>query len=122
MTVNNLERYLESMVDWIILRDCFGKTIEPSDIDGWVERRGLSLFLEHKLAGADTTDAQDMGHRSLAAQGNTVIVFWTGKAGRHDVTHIRIHRPEGTMGRRVATLADLRETARAWFEKVERRR
>lgn len=122
MTIRDIDRYLESMVDWIILRDCFGKTIEPSDIDGWVERGGRSLFLEHKLLGADTTDGQDTGHRSLAAQGNTVIVFWTAQAGRHDVTHLRVHRPEGSVGRRPATLADLRAVAIEWYEKVNRRR
>lgn len=119
MTIRDLAKFVESLPDWAMLDGCFGAGIRPSDIDGWVERNGICLFLEHKLPGVPVSRGQNRGFRSLAAQGNTVIVFWGRADDGSDLEHLMVHEA-GRITRKVAaTLADLRAEAAAWYQRAE---
>ena len=113
MTINNLEKFMESLPDWAMLAGCFGDTtIAPTDVDGLVERGGKCLFLEHKGQDAYLSDGQARTFRALALQGNTILTFWgTG----NDVEKIRIDVADGTKMIQPGTLDDLRELVSKWF-------
>jgi len=124
MTIKDQARYLESSPDWAMLNGCFGAVIKPEDIDGHVERGGVSLFLEHKLPGASLKKAQDIGFDALRGQGNTVIVFWGQARDGSDITHMQVYWPRWLMPeapnhppRKEATLDDLRRACSWWYRK-----
>lgn len=114
MTIRNIDRFVESIQDWAILDGCFGTTrIKPSDIDGFVERRGVCLFLEGKGHGVPLTTGQGIAYVSLAKQGNTVIVFW----GRDkDISRMRVITPTDDTMINPASLQHLRHAVSAWYE------
>lgn len=126
MTIENYDRFKESLPDWAMLKGCWGNTrIAPTDIDGCVERNGTCLFLEHKGPGKNgeivwPKEGQRLTFLTLARQGNTVIVVCT-HGGDHTqpgyVRQMMIFRPGGsTDGIQAATLADLRREVAAWFQ------
>jgi hypothetical protein len=118
MTIRDWDKYAESSPDWSMLKGCFGPAIRPEDIDGHVERGGLSLFLEHKLPGGKVDKAQDIGFDSLRKQGNTVVVFWGRSRDGSDTTHMQVYYPGGPNFPEVkeATLATLREVCAWWYK------
>lgn len=118
MTIRNIDRFVESIQDWAILDGCFGKTrIRPSDIDGFVERRGTCLFLEGKGLDAPLTQGQAIGYLTLARQGNTVIVFWgKGKA----IARMRVITRGDPGVVQPATLNDLRRAVATWYQNANR--
>lgn len=114
MTINDLDAFVHSLPDWSILNGCFGTTrIRPTDIDGCVERRGTCLFLEHKGPGGKVGGAQDGLFRALAAQGNAVIVYWTGTS-LEDVTDVRVYWKD-TVYNRAADLESFKGLVTRWF-------
>lgn len=124
MTIANKARYDESSPDWAMLGGCFGAVIKPEDIDGHVERGGLSLFLEHKLPGAKLKKAQDIAFDALRRQGNTVIVFWGQQPDGSDITHMQVYWPPQWVPdapnhppRKEATLKDLRKACQWWYQR-----
>lgn len=125
MTIQNKQRYDESSPDWAMLRGCFGQQIKPEDIDGHVERGGVSLFLEHKLPGARLKKAQDIAFDALRNQGNTVVVFWGQSPDGSDITHIQVYWPRWLKADaakhpepKPATLRDLRWVCAWWYRKA----
>lgn len=78
MTINNAEAYLRGVWDWGILRGCFGETkIEPTDIDGCVERNGQFLVLETKAPTASVEQGQQITFDRMLSTGRfTVIIVW----------------------------------------------
>jgi len=125
MTIRNQAKYLDSSPDWAMLRGCFGPRIEPEDIDGHVERGGVSLFLEHKLPGARLKKAQDIGFDALRNQGNTVVVFWGRAHDGSDMTHMQVYWPAWLVPDaakhppvKKATLEDLRKVCTWWYHKT----
>jgi hypothetical protein len=124
VTIRHQDQYLDSSVDWAILSGCFGTSrIEPSDIDGWVERGGISLFLERKLPEGSLKGGQIIGHKSLASQGNTVITFWAANTPEGpEVRRLKVNGPGHDGMVRPATLADLREVVCDWYRQADARR
>lgn len=123
--INDWDKYRESSPNWDMLRGCFGPAISPEDIDGHVERGGVSLFLEHKLPGAALKKAQDIGFDGLRKQGNTVVVFWGRSPDGGDITHMQVYWPRWLVAaaaehppRKPATLADLRRVCLWWYRKT----
>ncbi len=79
MTINNVHRYLQGVWDWGILDGCFGSSrIQPTDIDGFIERRGHKLFIETKAPGVELPDhdGQMIALRSLVNDGCSVMILW----------------------------------------------
>ena len=119
MTIRNIDKFVDSIQDWAILDGCFGSTrIKPSDIDGFVERRGVCLFLEGKGIGVPLTSGQAIAFLTLAKQGNTIIVFW-GKD--RDIRRMRVIRPDDPGIVQNASLEDLRREVTAWYQKANAR-
>lgn len=125
MTIQDKQRYDESSPDWVMLKGCFGQQIKPEDIDGHVERGGVSLFLEHKLPGAKLKKAQDIAFDALRNQGNTVVVFWCQSHDGSDISRMQVYWPTWLVAdapkhppEKDATLADLRKVCRWWYQKA----
>jgi hypothetical protein len=83
MTIENPQRFMAGIWDWGCLRGCFGDTrIEPTDIDGLVERKGHFLLLETKAPTAQIKGGQEIMFQALRATKRfTVLVIW-GDAGQ----------------------------------------
>ena len=113
MTIRSIDKFIESLTDWAILDGCFDNTmIRPSDIAGFVERNGVCLFLEGKGLNASLTQGQAIAFKALAAQGNTVIVFWGhGK----DIRKMRIITAQDSGVVQAANLQNLRDSVSAWY-------
>lgn len=119
MTIRNIDKFVDSIQDWAILDGCFGQTrIRPSDIDGFVERRGVCLFLEGKGTDAHLTTGQAIAFSSLAKQGNTVIVFW-GKDRAISRMRVIKQRDPGIV--KPSSLEDLRSAVKSWYEEANQR-
>lgn len=119
MTIRDINKFVSALQDWSILDGCFGATrITPSDIDGFVERNGVCLFLEGKGHDAYLTNGQAIAFKSLAAQGNTVIVFW----GRdQDIRKMRVITKDNPGTVQPATLDDLRWAVSEWYDSANKR-
>lgn len=113
MTINNPEAYCKGIWDWGILRGCFGATrIEPTDIDGHVERNGLFLWLETKRSGASIPEGQLITFKKLADRGDTIMIIW-GDTNKPE--ELLIIYPGGEQRRIHADIEVLRERVSAWF-------
>jgi hypothetical protein len=119
MTIRDLAKFVESLPDWAMLRGCFGGFIDPTDIDGCVERGGICLFLEHKLPGVPLKRAQEIAFNALAAQGNSVIVFWGQSPDGSDINRIRLFHDGLNREKWDASLEDVRNTACWWFKRAD---
>lgn len=119
MTIRNDQSYMEGIWDWGILRGCFGTTnIEPTDIDGLVERNGHFLVIETKRPGVMVPLGQDIMFRSFVkACGAVVIVVW---GERNSPAALRVYSTQHPDGRNEdnAGIERLRLLVTRWFEKA----
>ena len=100
MTIENMDKYLESQWDWSVLDGCFGETrIKPTDIDGLVERNGQFLLIEAKLPGAKLKMGQRLTLEALHKTGIFTIACIWGKCP--EVDQMVVHDPGDTMWRPV---------------------
>jgi hypothetical protein len=77
MTIRDEEDYLETVWDWGFLKPCFaGTNIEPTDIDGFVERNGNFLYIETKKPGIKIPLGQRIVFRRFTKSGSAVLVIW----------------------------------------------
>lgn len=78
MTIRNAEAYVAGVWDWGILRGCFADTkIEPTDIDGLVERHGHFLLIEAKDTGVNVKTGQRITLEALHKTGLfTILIVW----------------------------------------------
>ncbi len=78
MSIYNKDAYFASLWDWKILKGCFGNTlIEPTDVDGLIERNGKFLLLETKLPGVKINKGQEiMFDNLIKINGFTILVIW----------------------------------------------
>ena len=114
MTINNPELYIKSLWDWSILDGCFGNTIKPTDIDGFVERNGRFLVIETKLPGALIPQGQMITFRALAKTTLfTIIVVW-GEPGTPQ--HVKLMTRRGEGKKRYCDLDGLRDLCSKWFD------
>lgn len=76
--IRNKDRLLDGVQEWHWLSGCFGNdNVVPSDIDGFMERNGYCLFLEHKQPEGNLKAGQEKALERLARkEGCAVIVFW----------------------------------------------
>lgn len=115
MTINNPDEYCSNLWDWGILRGCFGMTrIEPTDIDGFVERNGKFLVLETKSPGVDVKTGQMITFKRLIDTGYfTVLIVW-GEANHPD--RITLMTSKATIDKDNADINTLRDIVGRWFE------
>jgi hypothetical protein len=78
------------LADWKILNGCFREepAVGASDIDGVVCQNGSVLFLEKKSTGVQLSWPQIKMFRTLAAQGNSVVVGWWDQRDASDLHHL----------------------------------
>ena len=77
MTINDPIRFCAGLWDWAILDGCFGETkIKPTDIDGFVERKGKFLAIETKAPEVEIPQGQEIMFKQMAKIGITVFVVW----------------------------------------------
>ena len=120
MTIENAEAYVAGIWDWGILRGCFGDTkIEPTDIDGFVERKGQFLLIEAKDKNAALKTGQRITFEALHKTGFfTVLIAWgeTNKPERIELWHNgkrKVYDP--------ANLEKLRVIVSWWFKWADRK-
>jgi hypothetical protein len=118
MTVRNPSAFLTGIWDWSILSDCFGGSgIEPTDLDGLVERRGRFLVLETKRPGADIPPGQQYTFEALQRTGLfTVVVLW---GTTNSPEEAQLYTPRGVSGVFPCDLALLRQIVATWYAQVD---
>lgn len=80
MTIKNAQAFVDGQWDWAILKDCFGGKIEPSDIDGQIERNGFFLYLEAKSPNVKIPLGQEILMQNRVRDGiSTYIIIWGEK-------------------------------------------
>lgn len=83
MTINNAAQYMAGVWDWAILDGCFGETkIKPTDIDGFVERRGNFLVLETKQPEAGVPEGQELTFKALVKRAGAVVIVIFGQQNK----------------------------------------
>jgi hypothetical protein len=119
MTIQNPDAFVASMWNWAVLRGCFGKTrIEPTDIDGLVERRGYFLTLETKLPNVPVKQGQDLMFRARVRTGkDTVVVVW-GHPGKPQKA--RIYATNGVSRDFPCNMTVLRELVSRWYAAADK--
>lgn len=117
MSINNAKLYMEGVWDWAILKGCFGNTkIEPTDIDGFVERKGKFLVLETKKLNVPVKQGQWWTFNELVATGRfTVIIVWGGTDMPEEM-QVLYPQPYKTTDKRKASIDDLRRVVKWWFQ------
>lgn len=121
MTINNPKAYMAGIWDWKILKGCFGMTnIEPTDIDGCIERNGHFLYLETKSPGARVSVGQQRTHEAWVAKGDSVIIVWGETNAPQRLQVFSPKYPHGKIYEN-ADLNKLRELVTAWFDLVDQR-
>lgn len=119
MTIQDDNAYLRGVWDWAMFRGCFGDTrIEPTDIDGFVERRGKFLVLEAKSPGVPVKDGQMITFRKLAKTGLfSVLVMWGEKDNPQKALLIT---RRGEFPYDTADKEKCRRIVAAWFDFAEK--
>jgi hypothetical protein len=81
MTVNNKDLFFDGIWDWAMFDGCFGETrIKPTDLDGFVERKGKFLVLETKHKDTPIPEGQRITFESLVKTGYfSILVMWGDK-------------------------------------------
>jgi hypothetical protein len=113
MTIQNKDLFMSNVWDWGILKGCFGKTkIEPTDLDGVIERHGRKLILETKQPGATIPFGQELTLKSFVQDGHSVYVIWGQKDKPQKLRIITPFRDS----EEEADLKQLRLRVHQWFE------
>lgn len=78
MTINNPQKFVDTLWDWSMWNGCFeGTNISMSDIDGFVERNGEMLIVETKSPNANIPLGQSISYERLSRKKNaTILVLW----------------------------------------------
>ncbi len=123
MTINNPDKYLEGVWDWSILKGCFGSTkIEPTDIDGFVERKGRFLVIEAKQPGVPIKQGQMWTFNALRnTRLFTIIIVW-GEQNRPEEMQVLYPSPLQPGAKKRATISDLRKTVEWWFKYADQQK
>ena len=103
MSIKNPHSFLAGVWDWGILRGCFGQTrIEPTDIDGLVERNGYFLVLEAKSPNAKVKTGQKITFESMLKTGKFTVMIIYGQQNQPEKVEVwtphekRTFDPAGT--------------------------
>lgn len=82
--IRDIDKFIEKLWPWDWLNDCFAGKIQPTDIDGSVERNGFFLFLEGKSAGEHLPRGQEIYYKNLTKKlghGSIVLILWADTPG-----------------------------------------
>ena len=117
MTIQSKEKFMDALWDWGILKGCFGSTkIEPSDVDGLVERNGHFLILEAKNPGVKIKQGQWWTLNALRNTGFfTAIIVW-GKANQPEMMQILYPKPYEIKQPQAADINVFRRVVAGWFK------
>ena len=125
MTIVKPELFINGFWDWGILKGCFGSThIEPTDVDGLVERNGHFLVIETKNPDVLLKKEQVITFTNLIKTKKfTVIVVW-GKKDKPEEMMIyypsyELYNHIGWVGKKKANLNDFRSVVKKWFNYVD---
>uniref|UniRef100_A0A6H1ZA68 Putative single-stranded DNA-binding protein n=1 Tax=viral metagenome TaxID=1070528 RepID=A0A6H1ZA68_9ZZZZ len=115
MTIEDPETYCASLWNWECLNGCFGETsIKPTDIDGFIERKGRFLIIETKLPRADIPQGQEITFKALLDTGHfTIMIIW-GKPNEPE--KIKVLAGTATKTYDPADIEKLREITKKWFK------
>jgi len=114
MTINNPDAYVAGIWDWGILRGCFGETrIEPTDIDGLVERNGKFLLIEAKAPNVELKRGQQITFQALQKTGVFSILIVWGETNKPE--RMQLWTRKGEMLIDPASLDKLRQIVAKWF-------
>lgn len=120
MTIQNPEAFMDGVWDWGILSGCFGNTqISPTDIDGFVERKGKFLILETKAPGVEVKRGQEITFEALVKfAGAVVIVIW---GNRDNPERIKVYSQKEPNGKEYADadVSKLRWLVSSWFQMAD---
>ena len=107
--------------DWAPLEGCFptknGNTIQPSDLDFVVERRGYFLVFETKRHGERLKMGQQIMLENLASKPGCTVFVITGNL--NDPSTVQRVTPNGILPATEATWESLRILTHKWFQWVE---
>ena len=115
MPIRNMKNYTNSVWQWCeVLKGCFGNTtIEPSDIDGIVERNGYFLVIEAKGKNARMSRGQEIMLRRLAKIDKfTVVVVWGDK---YKPERLLVMTKEGDKNYENINVSKLRHVVIEWW-------
>ena len=117
MTINNWEAYRKSIWDWAFLKPCFGNSgIEPTDIDGFAERKQQFLVLETKKPGVAMPEGQALAFTRLVETGYvTVITIW-GKPGKPE--QMSVWQPGDMAAPQEADEAAVKREVSEWYKRA----
>lgn len=114
MTINNPEAFCNGLWDWAILDGCFGGNIKPTDIEGFVERKGKFLVLETKALNVAIPEGQRRTFEALSRVGCfTIFVIW-GK--RNEPERLAIWSSAGYHGVCQIDLSGFRNYCSRWYQ------
>lgn len=117
MTIENAEAYVAGIWDWGILRGCFGNTkIEPTDIDGFVERKGKFLIIEAKAKGVPLKKGQQITFKELCKTGLFTVVIVHGTTNKPE--RIELWNGGKILVYEPANLEKLRDIVSWWFRRA----
>lgn len=121
MTIQDREAFFSNLWDWAILDGCFADSgIKPTDIDGFVERKGRFLILETKAPTTDLANGQRWAFEGLVKTGAfTIVIIWGHKNAPERLSMWTLHK--GCVKRRKypqANLEKLREVVTWWYDKA----
>jgi len=113
MTIENPEAFAAGFWDWGILDGCFGGKIKPTDIDGFVERKGKFLVLEAKTLGVEIPTGQQITFEALIRLGAfTIFIIW---GPTNSPEEIEVWTRNGKRDRRECDLERLRKLTGDWY-------
>ena len=118
MTINDPVKYCAGLWDWGILDGCFGETmIKPTDVDGFVERKGKFLWLETKALGVVVPTGQQLTFDALIKTGIfTIFIIW----GSANVPQeIQVMTFLGKHTKEECDLEKLRDLTSRWYRWVD---
>ena len=112
MSIKDAQAFVDSIWDWGILKGCFGDSkIEPTDVDGLVERCGNFLIFETKLPWAKIPLGQKILFDAYVAVGNTTVLIVWGHPGKPE--HYQIWKRTEKLE---SNLECLRKYVSKWYE------
>lgn len=104
---------MQNIWDWGILDGCFGDTkIKPTDLDGFIERKGKFLVIETKSPNVEVTKGQQITFDALINTGYfTVIVVW-GEANKPEKIKLITSQAQKEYP---GSIAKFREIVSRWY-------
>jgi hypothetical protein len=119
MTINDPVKFCAGLWDWGCLNGCFGDTkIKPTDVDGFVERKGKFLWLETKSPGVKIPYGQARTFKALVRTGLFVVFVIWGQTNKPQ--ELLIMQKGKTAPKKQCDLVELRQKTSMWFDYVNR--